>query len=133
MFFKVQSNSGQPLFLQLMQQIKHAVENGTLHPGEQLPSIRTLAEQLVISPNTVIKAYSELAHEGVLELIHGSGAFVNAVSGVHPSIANMKTATSRVNRLVDDLREKGFREDEIRRMFEAALLNSLTTRGASHE
>src|ERR1700728_1773608 len=76
MFFKVEPTSGQPLYLQLMQQIRQAVESGALREGEQLPGIRTLAEELVVSPNTVAKAYSELEHDGLLELRHGSGAFI---------------------------------------------------------
>ena len=58
-FFKLTPTTGQPLYLQLMQQIRHAAETGALHDGDQLPGIRTLAEELVVSPNTVAKAYSE--------------------------------------------------------------------------
>ena len=76
MFFKLTPTTGQPLYLQLMQQIRHAMESGALRDGDQLPGIRTLAEELVVSPNTIVKAYSELEHEGVLELRQGSGAFV---------------------------------------------------------
>src|SRR6266705_4241141 len=76
MFFKLTPTSGQPLYLQLMQQIRHTAETGALKDGDQLPGIRTLAEELVVSPNTVAKAYSELEHEGLLELRQGSGAFV---------------------------------------------------------
>jgi hypothetical protein len=58
MFFKLNPTTGQPLYLQLMQQIRHAAETGALQNGDQLPGIRTLAEELVVSPNTVAKAYS---------------------------------------------------------------------------
>ena len=60
-----------------MEQVKHAIETGALRPGEQLPGIRPLAEELVINPNTVAKAYRELEHEGVIELRQGAGAFVS--------------------------------------------------------
>ena len=76
MTFRVNPTSTQPLYLQLTQQIRHAVETGVLQPGDALPGIRTLAEQLVVSPNTVVKAYSELEHEGVIEMRQGTGAFV---------------------------------------------------------
>ena len=56
----------------------YVIETGALRPGEQLPGIRPLAEELVINPNTVAKAYRELEHEGVIELRHGAGAFVSA-------------------------------------------------------
>ena len=70
-------SSGVPIYLQLMEQVKHAIETGALKPGEQLPSIRPLAEELVMNPNTVAKAYRELEHEGVIELRQGAGAFVS--------------------------------------------------------
>src|SRR5688500_20315026 len=68
---------GVPIYLQLMEQVKHAIETGALRPGEQLPGIRPLAEELVINPNTVAKAYRELEHAGVIELRQGTGAFVS--------------------------------------------------------
>src|SRR2546425_751108 len=76
MFLKLNPTTGQPLYLQLMQQVRHAAETGALRDGDQLPGIRTLAEELVVSPNTVAKAYCELEHEGLLELRQGLGAFV---------------------------------------------------------
>ena len=77
MLFRPNPALGVPIYLQLMEQVKHAIETGALRPGEQLPGIRPLAEELVISPNTVAKAYRELEHEGVIELRHGAGAFVS--------------------------------------------------------
>src|ERR671927_1740431 len=76
MFNKPNPTSGVPIYLQLMEQVKHAIETGALRAGDQLPGIRPLAEELVINPNTVAKAYRELEHEGVIELRHGAGAFV---------------------------------------------------------
>ena len=76
MLFRPNPSLGVPIYLQLMEQIKHAVETGALAPGDQLPGIRPLAEELVINPNTVAKAYRELEHDGVIELRHGAGAFV---------------------------------------------------------
>src|ERR671914_728159 len=68
MFLRPNPNSGVPIYLQLMEQVKHAIETGALRPGEQLPGMRRLAEELVINPNTVAKAYRELEHEGVIDL-----------------------------------------------------------------
>src|SRR3954469_23299006 len=78
MLLRPNPSSGVPIYLQLMEQVKHAIETGALRPGEQLPGMRPLAEELVINPNTVAKAYRELEHEGVIELRHGAGAFVTA-------------------------------------------------------
>ncbi len=76
MLFRPNPSSGVPIYLQLMEQVKHAIETGALRPGEQLPGIRPLAEELVVNPNTVAKAYRELEHEGVVELRQGAGAFI---------------------------------------------------------
>ena len=121
--FRLTPTSGQPLYLQLMQQIRHAVEKGALQHGDQLPGIRTLAEELLVSPHTVAKAYSELEHEGLLELRQGTGAFV-ALKRRPVARANLvQEARQRVATLVDDLRRSGLHEDEIQRIFEAELLH----------
>src|SRR3569832_530367 len=80
MLFRTNPSSGVPIYLQLMEQVKHAIETGALRAGEQLPGIRPLAEELVINPNTVAKAYRELKHEGLIELRLGAGAFVAATA-----------------------------------------------------
>jgi GntR family transcriptional regulator len=121
MFFKLKPVAGQPLYLQLMQQIQHATENGALQDGDQLPGIRTLAEELLVSPNTVAKAYSELEHAGVLDLRHGSGAFVSLSRRSRLLADRVRVAEKRVGDLIEDLREEGLLDEEIRRLFEARL------------
>jgi GntR family transcriptional regulator len=121
--FRLQAAIGQPLYLQLMQQIRHAVETGALQNGDQLPGIRTLAEELVVSPNTVAKAYSELEHEGLLELRHGSGAFVLVSRRTRHLADRLQSARRIVGDVIEELRESGLIDEEIRRMFEAELLN----------
>jgi GntR family transcriptional regulator len=122
MLFKLNPSTGQPLYLQLMQQIRHAVENGGLRQGDQLPGIRTLAEDLVISPTTVAKAYSELEHEGLLELRQGSGAFISVKRRGLNQMQRVHEASTQVRQLIGELREVGLTEDAIRRIFEAELL-----------
>jgi GntR family transcriptional regulator len=113
--------------MQLMQQIRLAVENGALQDGEQLPGIRTLAEELVVSPNTVAKAYSELEHEGLLELRQGSGAFVFVDRRTRSLADRVQAARKRVGDLIERLRDEGLLDDQIRRMFEAELLDQVET------
>jgi GntR family transcriptional regulator len=122
MFFKLNPITGQPLYVQLMQQIRHAAETGALQDGEQLPGIRTLAEELVVSPNTVAKAYSELEHEGILELRQGSGAFLTVRRRTRYLTDHVQVARQRLRDLVEQLREEGLLDEEIRRAFEAELL-----------
>jgi GntR family transcriptional regulator len=122
MFFKLTPTTGQPLYVQLAQQIRHAVECGNLRHGDQLPGIRSLAEELLVSPNTVVKAYSELEHEGLLELRHGSGAFICLNRRARSVMDQVDGARKKVAQLMDELRKSGLRHDEIRRVFEAELL-----------
>ena len=78
--FHVRPESGEPIYLQLVRQVKHAVLTGTLQRGAQLPSVRQLAGELVINPNTVVRAYRELEHAGMLEGVAGRGWFVSYVA-----------------------------------------------------
>jgi GntR family transcriptional regulator len=119
--FRVNPTSNQPLYLQLTQQIRHGVETGVLQPGDTLPGIRTLAEQLVVSPNTVVKAYSELEHEGMLEMRQGSGAFVAGRRTAKSRSDRVRQAQERVRSLIARLQDDGFSDDEIQRLVEAEL------------
>src|SRR6266404_6063146 len=71
-------HSGVPVYRQMIAQIKYYVASGALKPGDQLPSIRELAQALAINPTTVVRVFSELEHEQVIEMRHGKGAFVAA-------------------------------------------------------
>ena len=111
--------SGVPIYLQLMEQVKHGIETGALRPGDQLPGIRPLAEELVMNPNTVAKAYRELEHEGVIELRQGAGAFVAA--GTPAVRTDLRAAQTIVATALGKLRERGLTEEEIRRLVDAHL------------
>lgn len=121
MLFKLNPQGGQPLYIQLMQQIRHAVDTGILQRGDQLPGIRTLAEEIVVSHTTVAKAYSELEHEGLLEIRHGSGAYISGKRGGKSRSERMRVAQERVHALVEVLQQEGFSAEEIGRLFEAEL------------
>ena len=76
MIFSVHTSLGVPIYLQIVQQVKHRVAVGALRPGERLPSVRDLADQLRVNPNTIAKAFTELERQGVVETRRGSGTFV---------------------------------------------------------
>ncbi len=76
MWYYVDPQSGVPIYVQLKEQIKKAVATGLLTEGEQMPSVRELALQLTINPNTVSKAYQELEREGIIQTARGLGSFV---------------------------------------------------------
>jgi GntR family transcriptional regulator len=121
MLFRPNPALGVPIYLQLMEQVKHAIETGALRAGEQLPGIRPLAEELVINPNTVAKAYRELEHEGVIELRHGAGAFVAVPPKPKKAAGTLRAAQAVVTAAVERLHARGLNDDEIRRLFEAEL------------
>src|SRR5512142_3106995 len=107
MLFRPNPALGVPIYVQLMEQVKHAIETGALRPGEQLPGIRPLAEELVINPNTVAKAYRELEHEGVIDLRHGAGAFVADGAGRSQTQEAHRGAQPIVSAAIDKLRARG--------------------------
>src|SRR5579883_1769293 len=74
--FTLNLKSGMPIYRQIRDQIRYGIASGRLHPGEQLPTVRALAVDLAVHPNTVIKAYSELERLGILTTEQGSGTFV---------------------------------------------------------
>src|SRR3954469_1388883 len=76
MIFKIDFKSGKPVYLQLVDQIRYAAASGGLRPGESLPSIRPLAEELRVNRNTVAKAYAELESQGIIETLPGKGCFL---------------------------------------------------------
>ena len=132
MLFRPNSASGVPIYLQLVEQVKHAVETGALRPAEQLPGIRRLSEELVINPNTVAKVYRELEHEGVIELRQGAGAFVAANAGARRQTEKFRGAQTIVAAAVKQLRARGVTDEEIRRLYEAVLAG-LSGKGGSSD
>ena len=129
MILRPNPSTGVPIYLQLMEQVKHAIETGAVRPGEQLPGIRPLAEELVINPNTVAKAYRELQHEGVIELRHGAGAFVSGKAGTKKLTDTLRAGQAIVESAIERLRARGVTDEEIRRLFEAKLAGLSKTGG----
>jgi GntR family transcriptional regulator len=119
MILNLNPASGLPLYLQLMETIKHAIETGALRPGEQLPAIRRVAEDLVMNPNTVVRAYRELEHQGILEVRQGSGAYVSL--SVQGRTKVTRKAQAVIQSAVERVAALGLSEEEIRRLVENEL------------
>ena len=98
--FRVRPDAGEPIYTQLTRQIRHAVATGVLGRGEQLPSVRQLAADLVINPNTVVRAYRDLEADGVLEGVPGRGWFVTNNRSPRLRDAERKR---RLNELIEQL------------------------------
>ena len=113
MFIHIDYNSSRPIYQQAVEQIKLMVVNRTLRPGDKLPSIRELARTLKINPTTSAKIYSELAHEGVLILRQGQGAFVAPkVESLAPEAVHRVVSALARQLLVEGLR-LGLTREEI--------------------
>jgi GntR family transcriptional regulator len=76
MIFQVNFQAGKPVYLQLGDQVRYAAASGKLRPGDPLPSLRPLAEELRINRNTIAKAYAELESQGIIETVPGKGYFL---------------------------------------------------------
>src|SRR6185503_13949431 len=107
---------GVPIYRQIVNQVKYLVASGLLLPGEELPAIRTLALQLRVTPNTIVKAYHELEISGVIHKRHGSGTFV---SDARPQLAvreRRRVIEQRIDALLAEAHQLNFTADEILRM-----------------
>jgi GntR family transcriptional regulator len=118
MIFRPPHSSGVPVYLQLMEQLRHAIETGALREGDQLPTIRTVARDLTVNPNTVARAYRELEHEGILDLKHGTGVFVKESGG---RTRVLRQAHAVIRSAIERLASLDLTEDEIRRVLESEL------------
>jgi GntR family transcriptional regulator len=119
MLFRVNHSSGVPLYVQLVEQVKHGIEMGAVRAGEQLPTIRKLAEDLVMNPNTVARAYRELESAGIIEVKHGAGAFVS--QSIAGPTKVFRKAEGIVQAAIERLASFGLSDEEIRRLVENAL------------
>ncbi|HEY1868831.1 MAG TPA: GntR family transcriptional regulator [Candidatus Cybelea sp.] len=117
----VDPRSGVPIYLQIIEQIKRSIALGVLQAGEQLPTVKQLAIDLTVNPNTVARAYRELEREQVIETAPGRGSFVRT-NGVteSPKIA-AEIAGDALDLALREAKSVGLERDEVRRLFENAL------------
>lgn len=104
---------GSPIFKQIVDQVRLAVAMGKLQAGEQLPSVRALAERLVVNPNTIAKAYGELAREGIIDGQHGRGVFIAPPRQIYTKSERLRRILPLVDALVNEGLALGFAGEEI--------------------
>ena len=109
----ISTQDGVPIYLQIVNQVKYRVASGQLRPGEQLPTVRGLAEDLVINPNTVARAYRELEAAKVLSTRQGSGVYV--ADGASPLARREQTKIlkDRIDLLLAEARHMGLSVEEL--------------------
>jgi len=112
--FKLDLKSRVPIYIQLVEQAKEHVASGRLRPGDKLPTVRQVAVDLMINPNTVSRAYLELEHNGIIETQRGVGAFVSSNIGADFSRTETKRQTEKlVGGFLRDMMELGNSPEDI--------------------
>jgi GntR family transcriptional regulator len=108
------TGSGTPIYRQIIEQVRLGVATGALTAGDALPSVRSLAEQNLVNPNTVVKALAELVRDGVLESHHGKGFFVAEKRQVYSRAERLRRFNQAVEGFVHQAVFLDFTADEIR-------------------
>ena len=109
----ISPRDGVPIYRQVVNQVKHLVGSGRLTAGEELPPIRVLAEQLVVNPNTIARAYAELEHAGIVTKRHGSGTYVSDNGSPLRRAERLKILTQRADALVVEARHMEIELSEV--------------------
>src|SRR3954469_25423395 len=109
----IASGDGVPIYLQIANQVKHLVASERLGPGDEIPPIRVLAQQLLVNPNTVARAYLELERAGVVVKRHGSGTYVSDAGSPLARKERLKILTDRIDALLTEARHLEVPTDEL--------------------
>ncbi len=128
MLIEISLEDGVPIYRQIVNQVKYLVASGQLVPNDELPGVRLLAEQLSITPNTVVKAYRELEREGLIYKRQGAGTYVSDVASPLARKEQKRILTQRTDALLADAQRLGFSLSEVLELLEkrhASLKKSL--------
>ena len=113
----VDPSSSVPIFEQIVRQVKYAVARGAYRPGDRLPSVRQLALDALVNPNTVAKAYRELEREDIVRTRRGSGIFVADGAKALCSRDGRSVINHRVQEVIDEAAQTGMTPDEMQKVF----------------
>ena len=105
MQIRIASDDGVPIYIQIVNQVKHLVASGRLAPGDEMPSIRVLAAQLTVNPNTIVRAYLELEQAGIVTKRNGTGTYVSEVRAPMLQREKIKILASRADALLTEARQ----------------------------
>jgi GntR family transcriptional regulator len=116
--FALDPSNGAPIYRQIIQQIEYAILSERMRPGDKLPTIRSLAVELKINPNTIARAYGELEIRGILATQVGSGTYVSDKKPVLEDDSLNRKIREVVNRFVQDMRDLGVAARDAAKMIE---------------
>jgi GntR family transcriptional regulator len=129
--FTINTGSNTPIYRQITEQVRLAVTQGKLAVGDQLPSVRALAEDLVVNPNTVARAYADLTREGLLESRAGRGVFVTQKRKVYSRAEGRRRLEPLLSSLIGEAMILDFKPEELREAFEEQLSKWTNSKGAT--
>jgi GntR family transcriptional regulator len=109
----INPRSAMPIYVQVTEQIRQRVAAGVLVPGDQLPSVRELASQLLINPNTAVRIYRDLEREGLLEFRRGQGTFVSERAKALAESDRLRLLAKRLEGVVEQARTFGVSDDAL--------------------
>jgi len=121
MFFHIDPAGGLAIYDQVVRQVKFAVAGGALEPGSRVPSVRELARELAINPNTVARAYQQLQADGVLRNVRGLGLEVTQKAVKHCRAERQKLIRARLRQALNEARQSGLDGDELQQLVDAEL------------
>jgi GntR family transcriptional regulator len=119
--FRLDAESGVPTYLQLVRQVEDALRLGYLVTGDQLPKVKDVVTALAINPNTVLKAYRELEHKGLVAGRPGQGTFIEATVDAVVPLRDRQALRRGLQRWLDSATAAGLDEDAITALFSSAL------------
>ena len=129
----IATGSETPIYKQITDQVRLAVASGRLAIGDQLPSIRALAEDLVINPNTVARAYTDLTREGIIESRPGRGVFVTRKRKVFTREEGWRRLEPLLDGIIGEALAMDFSREELREALRKKLEQWRPAKGADHE
>lgn len=130
---RIDPQSPQPLFEQIAFSVKDAVARGALAAGDRLPSVRELAQELAINPNTVVRAYDALTSDGVVVKRQGAGVFVTGRPSALADVERRRQLEELAQRTVTEAFHLGFTAEEVRRALDEALASIRFRAGGGRE
>lgn len=107
------STDGPPIYQQIVDQVRFRIVSGLLSPGDEMPTIRKFAESLKVNPNTVVRAYRELEHEGLVEKRRTTGTFVSQAAQTQSAAQRRKLITPHLDKLLIHARQLGIESEDL--------------------
>lgn len=121
MLFKINTSNGVPVYEQVIRQVTFAIADGAFHEGEMIPSVRQIARDLAINPNTVARAFRELQTKGIVSSVRGQGLIIESGAKTKCKETRKKIILQRLKDVIDEARQSQLDDEEIRDLVEQVL------------